>query len=319
MTKKLLIAESGQLNPYINLAFEEYLLNNLAEDTFILYLWRNDNTVVIGLNQNAYRECNVKALLSDGGYVARRKTGGGAVYHDKHNLNFTFIGRKSDYDVGRQLDIILNGINKLGIKAVKSGRNDLTTEDGRKFSGNAFLEKDGKALHHGTILIDTDTDKIMKYLTVNPVKLIAKGVKSVVSRVVNLKSINPDITVDKVKKAFTETATEIFNPKEVIYTTLEENITNLNKLLSEYSNERFIFGNRAEYSSALDKRFGWGTASVGFTVLNGLIKDINLSTDSLDTSVKDRVETALKGSTIDCDITHNPEAQDILELIRYGG
>lgn len=321
MVKKLIIATSNELNPYKNLAYEEYLFNTLPKDTFILYLWCNDNTVVIGLNQNAYRECNIVGLKEGGGNLVRRKTGGGAVYHDKHNLNFTFIAEKENYDVKRQLDIIMLGLNNLGILSEKSGRNDLVTSDGRKFSGNAFLERDGKALHHGTILIDTDITKIMKYLTISEVKLIAKGVSSVASRVVNLKSINPEITVNSVKQSFIETTKTIMKEAEVIVTDISLADSGImDKLIKEYSNSKFILGSKLKYSISCDKRFTWGTATLDFNIRKGIIEDIAIYTDSLDIGIAERIVHALKGKSLDYQGEGEELAViDILNLLKLGG
>lgn len=119
-------------NPYENLALEEMLLTHVPKESCILYLWQNQKTVVIGKNQNAWKECRVKELEEDGGFLARRLSGGGAVFHDLGNLNFTFLMNSPDYDLSRQLDVILQAVASLGISAQKSGRNDVTTADGRK-------------------------------------------------------------------------------------------------------------------------------------------------------------------------------------------
>ena len=126
MLNTLYIATASGTNPYANLALEEALLNAVLPGECILYLWQNQNTVVIGRNQNSRRECRVEALERDGGFLARRLSGGGAVFHDLGNLNFTFLVHREDYSVPRQLDVILRAVQALGIQAEKSGRNDLT-------------------------------------------------------------------------------------------------------------------------------------------------------------------------------------------------
>lgn len=128
---------SNQTNPYWNIAVENHLLSLPETEVVSLYLWKNRRTVVIGQNQNPYSECNVEALEADGGYLMRRRTGGGAVYHDYGNINFSFIVPKAMYDQTRQFSVIQRAVLDFGIVAELSGRNDILT-DGRKFSGNAF-------------------------------------------------------------------------------------------------------------------------------------------------------------------------------------
>ena len=176
----------GAYDPFRNLAIEKNLTFLTQEGQCILYLWQNRRTVVIGRNQNAWKECNVDALLADGGTLARRMSGGGAVFHDLGNLNFSFCVRKEDYDVDRQLEVIRQALRREGIEAIKSGRNDLLA-DGRKFSGNAFYKSGEFCCHHGTIMIDVKGGDLTKYLNVPESKLKSKGVESVRSRVTNLR------------------------------------------------------------------------------------------------------------------------------------
>ena len=156
MVTELAMIETKNTDPRHNLALERYLTMHTEEGECILYLWQNRKTVVIGRNQNAWKECRVDALTRDGGFLVRRLSGGGAVFHDLGNLNFTFCVRKADYDLPRQLEVILRAVRKLDIHAEKTGRNDITV-DGRKFSGNAFFESGDFCYHHGTIMLSVDT------------------------------------------------------------------------------------------------------------------------------------------------------------------
>ena len=159
MINRLIWLETDNTYPYRNLAMEEYMTNHVPDGTCILFLWQNRHTVVIGRNQNCWKECRVNFLEEEGGYLVRRLSGGGAVFHDLGNLNFTFIVRKPDYDVDRQLQVILEAVRRLGIQAEKTGRNDITVE-GRKFSGNAFYQTGDCCYHHGTLLVHADKENM---------------------------------------------------------------------------------------------------------------------------------------------------------------
>ena len=199
-----------------NLALEKYLTAHVADDEVILYLWQNRKTVVIGKNQNPWKQCRVEELLADGGQLARRPSGGGAVFHDLGNLNFSFCAKKENYDVDRQLEVILLAVRRIGIPAQKSGRNDLTAE-GRKFSGNAFCETGEGCCHHGTIMVDVDSSMLERYLTVSPQKLASKGVDSVRSRVVNLREYRPELTVEDLSEALYQAFGQVYGLPVSLY------------------------------------------------------------------------------------------------------
>ena len=194
MIHKLKILRGESTDPHYNLAVEQVLLESVEEGECVLYLWRNANTVVIGRNQNAWKECRGTLLYDEGGKLARRLSGGGAVFHDLGNLNFTFLLRQADYDLDRQLSVIEGAVRSLGVDAVRSGRNDILA-DGKKFSGNAFYKNGVQAYHHGTLLVDVDMDKLSRYLSPSKAKLAAKGVDSARSRVVNLRELVPGLTI----------------------------------------------------------------------------------------------------------------------------
>lgn len=187
-------------NPYENLALEQYLFQFAKEDFAILYLWQNQNTIVIGKNQNAYSECKVKEFLESGGRIARRKSGGGAVFHDLGNLNFSIITKSCDYEKVKYKDIIIAALHFFKVDAEFNGRNDLVI-DNRKFSGNAFYDNGDICCQHGTILIDADVTKMEYYLTPDVSKLERNHVSSVSSRVLNLKEMNQNINVHSMQKA----------------------------------------------------------------------------------------------------------------------
>lgn len=191
---------SENTSPYYNLALERSLFDFVDEDTVILYLWQNSHTIVIGKNQNAFAECKVDEFIKDGGTLARRPSGGGAVYHDLGNLNFSIICKESIAKEHTYQRIVKEALRFFGIVSEFNGRNDLTVDD-KKFSGNAFYVKDDVLCQHGTILINSDFKELSKYLTPDISKLERNHVKSVESRVVNLSEISDQITVESMKEA----------------------------------------------------------------------------------------------------------------------
>ncbi|MCK9546869.1 MAG: lipoate--protein ligase family protein, partial [Sphaerochaeta sp.] len=166
-----------------NLAGEAYLMG-LDYDR-ILYLWENDPCIVIGRYQNPWAECNLQKMEEDGVRLVRRQSGGGAVYHDRGNLIFTFIGDKASATREENFDLLLSALSSLGLECELSGRNDITL-DGKKISGNAFQNTATKFCHHGTLLVRGNLAVMGDYLTPSATKLSSKAVKSVASRVGNL-------------------------------------------------------------------------------------------------------------------------------------
>jgi lipoate-protein ligase A len=282
-------------NPWINLAIESALFDLLNDDEIYLYLWQNDNTIVIGRNQNAWRECRVEKFIEEGGHLSRRPSGGGAVYQDMGNLNFTFIAPKSGYNVHRQLKVIVNAVNSLGINAEFSGRNDILAE-GRKFSGNAFYSSGGKAMHHGTILIDTNFEKLSDYLQVSKAKMKSKGVKSVKSRVINLKTLKQDLTVDMMKEALIESFNKEYEveavnkPISVLYET-----ETFKSYYDKYSSKEWIFGKSPDFDVVHEKRFEWGEVEIGLTIKSGKIKQCKVYSDAMDADTIEGISSVLKG------------------------
>ncbi|MED6317513.1 MAG: lipoate--protein ligase [Pseudomonadota bacterium] len=186
---KLRILKSAVTNPWFNLATEDWIFNTLNPDSHTLFLWRNSETVVIGRSQNPWVECKTDKMAADDVFLARRQSGGGAVFHDLGNTNFTFLSPKHAYDQTANFTIIINALKKLGIDATLSGRNDMQVGD-RKISGSAFKHAADRSFHHGTLLVNANMQKLGDYLNPHPLKLKAKGIKSVRARVANLVAFN---------------------------------------------------------------------------------------------------------------------------------
>ncbi len=204
-TTRVFISQSTQ--PWFNLAVEDAIFRNMPADQQVLFLWRNADTVVIGRAQNPWKECNTGKMEQDGITLARRQSGGGAVFHDLGNTNFTFMAGKPQYDKNVSTNIVLSALKTLGINAKATGRNDLVVEvgeDERKFSGSAYRETMDRGFHHGTLLLNADLTRLANYLNPDKKKLEAKGITSVRSRVTNLSDINPDIHHDNVCEAIKE-------------------------------------------------------------------------------------------------------------------
>ncbi len=284
-------------NPHFNLALEEHLLDTLKEDECIFYLWQNQHTVVIGKNQNAWRECRTELLEQEGGTLARRSSGGGAVYHDLGNLCFTFITPKADYDLTRQLGVVLNAINSFGLKAYFSGRNDLLLE-GCKFSGNAFLQRTNSSLHHGTLLLDVDMPNLSKYLQVSAEKMKAKGVESVRSRVTNLKEHIPGLTLDSMKNALIESFSEEYLTPDILKPSdLDEKI--IDTYYQRYSSWEWLYGKTPKFDINLDTRFVWGGIEMGLSLDQGKVTNCHVFSDAMDQAFIENIAPALIGCTFE--------------------
>ncbi len=281
-------------DPFMNLATEEYLMEHVDEDTCILYLWQNRQTVVIGRNQNCFSECNVSELERDGGHLARRLSGGGAVYHDLGNLNFTFLMHSRHYDLDRQLNVILKAVSAAGIKAEKSGRNDITA-DGRKFSGNAFYHRNGRSCHHGTLLIDVDGERVARYLNVPEDKLKAKGVKSVRSRITNLKEHAPALTIESMMRNLRDAFAEEYDARPDVLSVGERDAKQLMALYRKYASADWRYGQTMEFGVEMADRFAWGGVDIRLKVNNGLIADAVIFSDAMDADLIAGLPEYLKG------------------------
>lgn len=282
--KQLRYYITDETNPYKNLALEEYLLHNVSKDECVLYLWQNEKTVVIGRNQNPWKECRIKDLAEDGGRLVRRLSGGGAVYHDLGNLNFTFLLTKDNYNVDKQLEVIIKAVNNLGIAAVKSGRNDITVE-GKKFSGNAFYNTQDKYYHHGTILVDVDMPSLSKYLNVSRSKLVSKGVDSVRSRVTNLNEYRRDLNIDKLKEELLIAFESTYELKPLKISEEQLAESELNIGIEKFASWDWNYGRRIEFSDSFERRFSWGEIDLQIVVESGIIKDCRAYSDALDTEL----------------------------------
>ena len=319
---RLRVIISPQYDPFLNRAVEQYLTERQEEGVVTMYLWKNQRTVVIGYNQNPYAECNVKLLLDEGGYLMRRGTGGGAVYHDLGNINFSFIADKALYDVKKQLSVIQDALLSYGLQAEISGRNDLTCE-GRKFSGNAFAKGQRNNLHHGTILIKTDGAMMQRYLIVDKAKLMKNGVKSVASRVINLSELVPELTSENIKQPLIDAFEKVYDGQATFidFDTLINN-KEVQAIRDEISSHDFLFGRWEQFKTTKKARFPWGGVEIALHVdeANAVIKDVQIATDCLEPEVIQQTKQLLQGASTKAAPEHdfdNEIITDIINLI-YG-
>ena len=294
MPDKAFYHVSSSVSPYINLALEEYLFNTLGRGECVFYLWQNSDTVVIGRNQNYIKECNTEALFARGGHLARRLSGGGAVYHDMGNLNFTFIFNREYYSVPRQLGVITRALAEYGIAAELTGRNDVAV-NGKKVSGNAFYESGSRCLHHGTLLVDVNTDRLSEVLTVPREKLAYKGVDSVRSRVVNLRQLNPAVTPEGLISPLLCAFAGVYG---VIPTELSPERTAgapVTELTAKYASDSWRLNKTPPDALHFAARTGHGAADVYLNVTDGVITDAQIYTDSLETEAYITACSLMKG------------------------
>ena len=294
MIHTIYVYETLGTDPHYNIATEKFLLENVGAGECILYLWQNKNTVVIGRNQNAWAECRTALLEEEDGKLARRLSGGGAVFHDLGNLNFTFLMRDEDYDLDRQFDVILTAVRNLGISAEKSGRNDLLAE-GCKFSGNAFYHSQGHAYHHGTLLVDADMEKMGRYLTPSKAKLEAKGVKSVRARVTNLNALCPTLTIDGLKEQLKIAFGQVygFTPETLVLKEKDQQV--IEASARELADWQWCYGPKLPFSVSCDTRFDWGCIEIQLQSAGGTIEAASVFSDAMDWELPALVQKALVG------------------------
>ena len=326
---KLQFIVSNQTEPYWNIAVENYLVERDEGANYqgsancpVLYLWRNRRTVVIGQNQNPYSEVNVEALEADGGFLMRRKTGGGAVYHDDGNLNFSFVVPKALYDQQRQFSVIQRAVESFGLHTELSGRNDILAE-GRKFSGNAFSKGRINDLHHGTLLIKGDMSDLARYLKPKPAKLQKHGVQSVRSRVVNLAELNPEITPESIAPRLREAFEAEYGgvASEFPFESLMQ-MPAVRELHDHFASDGWKYGRWRTFTAQCSAQFDWGGVELALTVdeSRGIITDVQIASDALDLAALDEARRLLTGaSTQQCPAggmgSESSVINDILSLV----
>ena len=301
------IHTSDRFDPYVNLAIEESMLGS---DAPVLYFWQNANTVVIGRNQNAYTECDMDYVRANDVRVARRTTGGGAVFHDLGNLNFSIVLPRDLHDISRSTGVIVRALQSLGIPVTASGRNDILL-DGKKISGNAYYSNATVGLHHGTILYALDEAALNGALTVSANKRSRHGVDSVRSRVTDISSHCPSVTIAAIEAAIqgvfrTEYGIDALEPFAVDEAALEP-------LVARHSSDGWIFGRINEFDVFKEAVFAWGTVKVSVRFAGDDVQGCEIASDSLEPDLIDAVRRSLN-SQEETALARNPIVDDILDV-----
>ncbi len=298
MIDKLSVFVSSCTDPYENIAREAFFTFHVQPGECILYLWQNAHTVVIGRNQNCWKECRVAELEESGGRLARRLSGGGAVYHDLGNLNFTFCMKKEEADVPKQMSVIRRAAASFGLDARKTGRNDVTI-GGRKFSGNAFFDSKGCYYHHGTLLLHADTSSMTKYLRPSADKLASKGVASVRSRVVNLQELCPDITVSSMKEAMIRAFSEEYGQPAEPFDGKRFDEAEIRSLTEKFSSWEWNYGRRIPFTHQFGRRFAWGEVELSLKGNGGAVEEAVFATDAMEAEWFEGIGPRLAGCRYD--------------------
>ncbi|KIL39526.1 lipoate--protein ligase [Gordoniibacillus kamchatkensis] len=297
----LFIDNAGIHDPTVNLAIEEYALRHLPEEHDYLLFYINEPSIIIGKNQNTHEEINAEYVERNGIHVVRRLSGGGAVYHDLGNLNYSFITKddgQSFHNYRKFTEPVTQALRRLGVEAELTGRNDIQVGE-RKISGNAQFATKGRMFTHGTLLFDSQIENVVSALNVDPQKIQSKGIKSIRSRVANIREfLERPMTVEQFRTALLES---IFGcpASEVPQVQLTEEHWEGIRLLSEqrYRSWDWNYGKSPKANIRHNKRFeGAGTIDARLSVEGGRIAEIRLFGDFFGTADVKELERKLEGA-----------------------
>jgi lipoate-protein ligase A len=313
-------------DPRVNLAIETYLLKEFPLDEPILLFYINEPSIIIGRNQNTIEEINVDYVEEHGIHVVRRLSGGGAVYHDYGNLNFSFImpdDGNSFRDFAKVTQPIIQALHELGIEGAElKGRNDLVIND-MKFSGNAMYATSGRMFAHGTIMFDSDVNEVVNALKVRKDKIESKGIKSIRSRVTNIKPFLPEEKQGMTTKEFRQDILlKIFGVDSVddvkTYELTEKDWVEINKISDEYyRNWDWNYGKSPEFDIEKRHRFPIGSIEIRLNVSNGEIVEAKIFGDFFGLGEISDVENALVGVKYEKNAIN--EAVKAIDVKKYFG
>src|SRR5699024_6564844 len=271
-------------DPKTNLALEEYCIRNLPNGEDYLLFYINKPSIIIGRNQNTLEEINTDYVDENGITVVRRLPGGGAVYHDEGNLNFSFITQddgESFHNFAKFTQPVVEALNKLGVPAELQGRNDLVA-DGRKISGNAQFSTKGRMFSHGTLMLDSEIEHVVAALNVNKAKITSKGIKSIRSRVANISEfLDEKITMETFKEMILKYIFDVEDVKDVPrYELSDEDWDNIREISEErYNNWNWNFGKSPSFNIQQSHKFDSGLVDVRLDVKKGIIENCKIYGD----------------------------------------
>ncbi|GGB65635.1 lipoate--protein ligase [Fictibacillus barbaricus] len=304
----LFIDNENITDPRVNLAIEEFALKHLDINETYLLFYINEPSIIIGKNQNTVEEINAEYVREEGIHVVRRLSGGGAVYHDLGNLNFSFITKddgNSFHDFKKFTDPVVKALKKLGVNAELSGRNDILA-DGKKISGNAQFSTKGRMFSHGTLLFDSEIENVVSALNVRMDKIESKGIKSIRSRVTNIREhLEEDMTMEEFKLTLLTYLFEEFDsiPK---YELTESNWEEIRKISRErYANWDWNYGKSPKFNVELSNRFAGGSVDIRLHIVKGIIQECKIFGDFFGVGDVADIENKLNGVRYDREAIEN--------------
>ncbi|NTW71965.1 MAG: lipoate--protein ligase [Eubacteriaceae bacterium] len=283
--------------PYYNMALEEYLMTKMPIDDYVFF-YIHQPSIIVGKHQNTLEEVNKEYVDDNSIYVSRRLSGGGAVYHDEGNLNFSFVMKAENKDINNFLkftDPIIKALERIGVKSELSGRNDILI-DGKKFSGNAQYARKHRLLHHGTLLFDSEMSNLSKALKVKDLKIQSKGVKSVRSRVTNIREyMNRDISILEFKDHLIDYLAEVYELDEYILT--ETDIDYVNKAVEKkFSTWEWNWGESPSFDIQKMDKFPCGIIDARLSVKDGHVVNCKIYGDFFVKKEIENLEALITGS-----------------------
>ncbi|MFW6386577.1 MAG: lipoate--protein ligase [Bacillota bacterium] len=275
-------------NPWYNLAFNEYLLRETGEEEISLLLWQNKKSVVVGRNQNLRRVCRLQQVEAEGGKLARRLSGGGAVYQDQGCLNFAFLGDKQRFKLEHQLRVVLRAVQSLGLKAGFSGNRDLEA-GGENFLFNTFYHREQVSLHHGTIMVDSELANRERYLK-------STEDEAVKERYVNLSQLEPDLVIEDLKDKLRESFVEIYGEPGTAKRLDPRKQEKLKPLYDRYSSREWYLRVLPEFDVSYQTRFDWGRVELGLILDGDRIEMAVIYSDAVEADLIEKMAAVIEGA-----------------------